>query len=151
MFLRFISALLILLLAGCATTGKGTVEVTQAAPEAMPEPVPSSTPTVDEHLFIPPSSATPAAGEVHVHADVWERLVHSFALPQCSDHEISLKWAQWYADHPEYMARIFKRAQPWIFFITEELERRQLPGELALLPIVESAYEIGRASCRERV
>ena len=35
----------------------------------------------------------------------------------------------------------FRRAQPWIFFITEELERRQLPGELALLPIVESAYD----------
>ena len=142
MSLRFVSALLIFLLAGCATTGKGTVEVMQAAPEAVPVvPVPSSTATVDDHLFIPPSSATPAAGEVHVHDDVWERLVHSFELPECSDHEISLKWAQWYADHPEYMARIFKRAQPWIFFITEELERRQLPGELALLPIVESAYD----------
>jgi membrane-bound lytic murein transglycosylase D len=140
-FLRLVSALLILLLAGCATTGKGTAEITQATPEAAPEPVPSSTATVDEHLFIPASSATPAAGEAHVHDDVWERLVHSFELPECSDHEASLKWAQWYADRPEYMARIFKRAQPWIFFITEELERRQLPGELALLPIVESAYD----------
>ena len=141
MSLRFISALLIFLLAGCATTGQGTAEVAQATPEAVPEPVPSSTATVDEHLFIPASSATPAAGEAHVYDDVWERLVHSFALPECSDHEVSLKWAQWYADHPEDMARIFKRAQPWIFFIAEELERRQLPGELALLPIVESAYD----------
>ena len=141
MSLRFISVVLIFLLAGCATTGKGTAQITQATPETVPEPVPSSTATVDEHLFIPQSSATPAAGEVHVHDDVWERLVHSFKLEQCSDHEVSLKWAQWYADQPEYMARIFRRAQPWIFFITEELERRQLPGELALLPIVESAYD----------
>ncbi|MEE8340136.1 MAG: LysM peptidoglycan-binding domain-containing protein [Xanthomonadales bacterium] len=141
MSLRFISALLIFLLAGCATTGKGTTEITQATPQAVPEPIKSSTVTVDEHLFIPAPSPTPAAAEAHVHDDVWERLVHSFALPQCSDHEASLKWAQWYADRPEYMARIFKRAQPWIFFIAEELERRQLPGELALLPIVESAYD----------
>jgi len=133
--------LLIFVLAGCATTGKETAEITQPTPEIVAEPVPSSTATVDEHLFIPPSSPPPAASEVHVHGDVWERLVHSFALPPCSDHEASLKWAQWYAGHPEYMARIFKRAQPWIFFITEELERRQLPGELALLPIVESAYD----------
>ncbi len=141
MSLRFISASLIFLLAGCATTGKGPAEITQTTPEAVPEQVPSSTVTIDEHLFIPALSATPAAGEAHVHDDVWERLVHSFELAECSDHEASLKWAQWYADRPEYMARIFKRAQPWIFFITEELERRQLPGELALLPIVESAYD----------
>ena len=141
MSLRFISVLLIFLLAGCATTGKGTSEIAQTTPQTDPEPVPSSTVTVDEHLFVPPSSATPAKTQEHVHDDVWERLVHSFELPNCSDHEASLKWAKWYGDRPEYMARIFKRAQPWIFFITEELERRGLPGELALLPIVESAYD----------
>jgi membrane-bound lytic murein transglycosylase D len=68
-------------------------------------------------------------------------LTHQFDLPECSDHESSLKWAKWYADRPDYMARIFKRAQPWIWYITEELEQRDLPGELALLPIVESAYD----------
>ncbi len=141
MSLRFISVLLIFLLAGCATTGKGTSEIAQTTPQTDPEPVPSSTATIDEHLFVPPSSDTPAKTQEHVHDDVWERLVHSFELPNCSDHEASLKWAKWYGDRPEYMARIFKRAQPWIFFITEELERRGLPGELALLPIVESAYD----------
>ncbi len=141
MSLRLILALVIFSLTGCATTGKGTAEISQPVAQVAPEPIPSSTATVDEHLFVPTPEAIPVAGEVHVHDDVWERLVHSFALPQCSDHEASLKWAKWYGDHPEYMARIFKRAQPWIFFITEELERRQLPGELALLPIVESAYD----------
>jgi membrane-bound lytic murein transglycosylase D len=95
---------------------------------------------VDEHLFVPEPADTVAV-ELHVHDNVWERLVHSFQLPECSDQEVNLKWARWYADHPDYMQRIFKRAQPWIFFITEELERREMPGELALLPIVESAYD----------
>jgi membrane-bound lytic murein transglycosylase D len=39
------------------------------------------------------------------------------------------------------MGRIFNRAQPWIYYIAEELERREMPGELALLPIVESAFD----------
>ena len=39
------------------------------------------------------------------------------------------------------MARVMRRAQPWIYFIAEELEARGMPGELALLPVVESAYD----------
>ena len=112
MTLRFILALLIFLLAGCATTGEEAAEITQITIDAVPEPMMSSTATVDEHLFIPEPSTAPAAGEAHVHDHVWERLVHSFGLPQCSDQETNLKWAQWYADKPDYMARIFKRAQP---------------------------------------
>ena len=59
MSFRFISALLIFVLAGCATTGKETAEITQPTPEIVPEPVPSSTATVDDHLFIPPTSPPP--------------------------------------------------------------------------------------------
>jgi membrane-bound lytic murein transglycosylase D len=131
-------------LTACATTGGGTGETAPPASEDATEPVfvPSSTATIDEHLFVPelePLPDSPAA--VHVHDSVWERLVHSFDLPECADSEPSVQWAQWYAEHPDYMERIFKRAQPWIYYITEEIERRELPGELALLPIVESAYD----------
>jgi len=141
---RFATALVFFSLIGCATTGTGTNETVLINPEPVVEqaPIPSSVATVDEHLFVPePEPASVATIESHVHANVWERLVHIFQLPECSDQESNLQWAQWYADHPDYMERIFKRAQPWIFFITEELERRELPGEIALLPIVESAYD----------
>jgi hypothetical protein len=141
-FFRLATALLFFSLVGCATTGTGTNDTALNTPEPVieQEPVPSSVPTVDEHLFVPEPLDTVAV-ELHVHDNIWERLVHSFQLPECSDREANLKWARWYADHPDYMQRIFKRAQPWIFFITEELERRDMPGELALLPIVESAYD----------
>jgi membrane-bound lytic murein transglycosylase D len=137
--LRLISALMLLLLAGCATTGTGTADSAQLIPEPAEEPItiPSSTATIDEHLFEPPVDPV----QTHVHTSVWERLVHNFDLPECSTHEQSMKWAQWYADHPDYMARIFKRAQPWIYHITTQIEDRGAPGELALLPIVESAYD----------
>ena len=142
--IRLIPALLLMFLAGCATTGTGGGDSGQVTPEtqAVNQSVPSSAATIDEHLFEPDLEPVPAEGEdMHVHDSVWERLVHSFALPECSNHEQAVAWAEWYAARPEYMGRIFKRAQPWIYYIANEIEQRELPGELALLPIVESAYD----------
>lgn len=47
----------------------------------------------------------------------------------------------WFAKHPEYLSRVFTRAQRYMPYIVEEIEKRGLPVELALLPIVESAYD----------
>ena len=135
--LKLLIILLFFFLAGCATTGTEPVEEIAEQPVVAAEPleVPSSTATIDEHLFIPEQPA-----EI-THDTVWDRMVHNFALPDCTNHETALKWARWYADHPDYMARIFKRSQPWIHYIVNELEERGMPGEIALLPIVESAYD----------
>ena len=144
MSVRLTAALLFLLLTGCATTGSGTTETAQSEPAlpASPPRTPSSAPTIDEHLYIPRPAPVPARSEAdHVHPGVWERLTHRFQLPECLDQEANIKWAQWYAERPDYMARVFNRAQPWIYHIANELERRDMPGELALLPIVESAYD----------
>lgn len=144
MLLRLTPAMLLIFLTGCATTGTGGGEAEPATPEppVIAEPIPSSTATIDEHLYVPEVEVSPEEpADIHTHSGVWERLVHSFALPECSTHEQAVKWAQWYAQHPEYMGRIFKRAQPWIYYIANEIEDRGLPGELALLPIVESAYD----------
>ncbi len=142
---RLFLPLLCLFLASCATTQNNKPEpepeVLAPAPEELPRGAGES---IDEHLFVPkpvePVAETP--GEQPVEYDnVWAKLVANFSLPNCSEHESSLNWANWYADHDEYMARVMKRAQPWIYFIAEELEARGMPGELALLPIVESAYD----------
>ena len=47
----------------------------------------------------------------------------------------------WYARHPDYLQRVLTRAQRYMPYIVAELERRGLPLEFALLPIVESAYD----------
>ena len=145
MLFRFILISSALLLAACATTAPQTepvapVRATASKPE---EQARSTVATVDDHLFIPESGSSAGADEIqaHVHSSVWERITHSFELEDCRNHEINLQWARWYAERPDYMARIFKRAQPWAYYIAEELERRNMPGELALLPIVESAYD----------
>ena len=151
---RFVLALMCLLLASCATTGNKAPEPTPepevaAAQEDLPK---GSGESIDEHLFVPQPVETSAEQTVEQtieqtvelapqHDNVWARLVDEFALPNCNDHQSARNWANWYADHPDYMARVMKRAQPWVFFIAEELEARDMPGELALLPIVESAYD----------
>ena len=139
---RFYLSLLCLFLASCATTQNNSPdpepEVLAAAQEELPG---GSAESIDEHLFVPQPATEVAAEQVVEYDNVWTRLVDNFALPECSGHESALKWADWYADHDEYMARVMKRAQPWIYFIAEELEARGMPGELALLPVVESAYD----------
>ncbi len=140
---RLLAALLCLILASCATTQSTAPEpepeVVAAAQEDLPKGEGES---IDEHLYIPePVEPEPAAEIPRVYNNVWVRLIDSFTLPNCSEQEVSLTWAKWYADHDQYMARVMKRAQPWIYFIAEELEARGMPGELALLPVVESAFD----------
>ena len=142
---RLFLPLLCLFLASCATTQNNNPEpepeVLAAAQEDLPKGEGES---IDEHLFIPepvePVTEIPEE-QLPEYDNVWAKLVDSFELPNCADHESALNWANWYADHDEYMARVMKRAQPWIYFIADELETRGMPGELALLPIVESAYD----------
>lgn len=136
MHLRLLAALGLLLLAGCAITGTEPASLPDG--DAVPVQRLPAQPAVvvDEHLF---NSERIDSGDAY--GNVWERVIDQFALPDCAAHEASLQWARWYADRPDYMARVFKRAQPWIYYIAGELEKRKMPGELALLPIVESAYD----------
>ncbi len=141
---RLIALTLCLVLAGCATT-KNTSPEPDPGVATVQEDLPKGEgDSIDEHLFIPEwiGDETDVSGEIRPEYDnVWLKLVDNFSLPACDYHKESLMWASWYADHGEYMARVMKRAKPWIYFIAEELEARDLPGELALLPIVESAYD----------
>ena len=53
---------------------------------------------------------------------------------------------KWYANRPEYMARMTERAQRYLYFIVEEVEKRGMPTEIALLPMIESAFNPGAYS-----
>lgn len=73
--------------------------------------------------------------------DLIARIVGRFEFSQCPDSSQALKWAQWFGARPDYMERVLNRAHPWLYDIANQLEERDLPGELALLPIVESAFD----------
>lgn len=72
--------------------------------------------------------------------DVLSKLRRNFNL-QYVDNNRTAAEKRWFVRHPEYLNRVFARSQRYMPFIVEELERRNMPMELALLPIVESAYD----------
>ena len=72
-------------------------------------------------------------------ADMWERIRRGFAMPNLETGQVSDQ-EQWYATRPDYMQRMTERSSKYLFHIVEELERRGMPTELALLPYIESAF-----------
>ncbi len=72
-------------------------------------------------------------------ADLWQRLREGMTLADL-DNDLVRKWGQRYAGQPEYLQRMVERGGRYLFHIVEELERRGMPLDLALLPFVESAF-----------
>ncbi len=72
--------------------------------------------------------------------DIWDRLRTSYRL-QDSEHRRTLAEKKWYSTHQAYLDRTIERARPYLHLIIEEAEQRNIPGELVLLPIVESAFQ----------
>ncbi len=82
--------------------------------------------------------------------NLWPRLRAGYGLPDI-DHPRIDTYLEWYTRHPHYMERVVERGQRFLHHIANELEAEGMPLELALLPIVESAfdpfaYSHGRAS-----
>ncbi|PZN32506.1 MAG: lytic transglycosylase [Proteobacteria bacterium] len=73
------------------------------------------------------------------HSDLFERIRAGFQLSDV-DHPQVERQVRWYARNPEYLDRTFKRGERYLYHIVNELEARQMPLELALLPVVESAF-----------
>lgn len=83
--------------------------------------------------------------------DLWQRIRDGYAIPQPELHADTQKQLAWFVKHPEYMGRVVERARPYLYHIVEQIEQRNMPMEVALLPVVESgfqpfAYSHGRAS-----
>jgi membrane-bound lytic murein transglycosylase D len=85
-----------------------------------------------------PLYATPAAVDI-APSDLWDRIRSGYAMTDLDD-ELVGKWEKYYADRPDYVARIVDRSGKYLFYIVTELERRNMPLEIALLPMIESAF-----------
>ncbi|MDE2146628.1 MAG: transglycosylase SLT domain-containing protein, partial [Burkholderiales bacterium] len=80
--------------------------------------------------------------------DLWQRVREGFAMPDIDDPLVH-KWEQWYSSQPDYVQRMTERGSRYLFYVLEEVQRRHMPTELALLPFVESAFN-PRAVSRTR-
>ncbi|HYA66562.1 MAG TPA: transglycosylase SLT domain-containing protein, partial [Burkholderiaceae bacterium] len=72
--------------------------------------------------------------------DLWGRIRRGFKMTDL-DTKRTLQTTRWYAAQPDYIARMTTRASMYLYHIVEEIEKRGMPTELALLPFVESAMQ----------
>ena len=108
-----------------------SVAVAASAPEAAvaaPVPVDPLRPEVRLDL-----------DERAARVDLWDRVRRGFAMPDL-DNALVREQERWYATRPDYVARMTERGGRYLFHIVEELDKRGMPTELALLPFIESAY-----------
>jgi len=138
-------AALCLAASGCAVNQKQAEPAVQAPPRAEQpvEPSPSDPFAAVDRAFerLAIDRSTPSADDSGATPAIWPRLVDRFSISSCPDGSGAARWANWYADNADYMQRVLLRAQPWMHLIVGEIEQRDLPGELALLPVVESAFD----------
>lgn len=74
-----------------------------------------------------------------VNDDLWQRIKNGYAMPDSNSALIS-RHENWYSSRPDYIKRMVERSQRYLFHIVEEVEKRGMPTEIALLPMIESAY-----------
>ena len=87
---------------------------------------------------LPATSATARLDEYR-ETDVWGRIRSGYAIPDLSNNLVT-RHTQAYANHPANLSRISGRASPYLYHVVSELEKRGMPTELALLPVIESAF-----------
>jgi membrane-bound lytic murein transglycosylase D len=151
--LKIASVAAVLLLSACATppgptstnistAGDGSL-VLQSSRElkgpgpSKPDPTPRNTAPLSpiDTLALPSRSVVALAPPT----DLWERIRRSYAMPDL-DTDLVHDREQWYSSRPDYIFRMTERSKKYLFHVVEELELRNMPTELALLPFIESAF-----------
>lgn len=122
-------------LAGCNTLSHQETPVA-ALPKQIARPVPVAAP----ELALPPEWLTIESTVVSLgEQDLFDRMRMGFVLEDATAASIDREEA-WYARNPTYLDRTFRRGERYLYYIVSELEARNMPLELALLPVVESAF-----------
>ncbi len=129
-------------LGGCESSPRSNLTTT-----AKPQQVVIDTKTADK-LCDSASADSDYSGPAY--QDIWTRMRAGYQLGEINNPRVE-KHLQYYLKHPSYMARVTERGSLYLYHIVSELDKRGMPLELALLPIVESAfdpfaYSHGRAS-----
>ena len=114
--------------AAVATVASGTAsESSAAANDAVVQKIDPS--AFSDHSFVSP-----------LPPDLFLRLRGGFKLQDVDEPGIDRE-LNWYANHPDYLERTWGRAEHYLHYIVQQLNARSMPLELALLPVVESAFE----------
>ncbi len=136
------------MLAACAAPGPESpapVPETAVVPNppaaAAPDPAPVAAPGPAESVAdpFPPHVAAVLEPLPPPAEDLWARIRKGYAMPDL-DSALVVKWERWYAARPDYVVRMVDRSRRYLYHIVVEVEERGMPSEVALLPMVESAF-----------
>lgn len=136
------SWILALLLAGCQTSqDPDTKESSERPPRTEESP---------QQVTPPPSKAAEVTAEPEIEvkqpltaqqqADLWKRIGMQLELPVADNKTVDY-YRTWFLKHPSHLRTVSQRAEPFLYLIIEKIEQRNLPLELALLPVVESSFD----------
>ena len=81
-----------------------------------------------------------ASSSASQYDNLWDRLFDLYDLPPIEHEEIDRE-LEWFLSHPTYIERVQKRAEPFLYSIVRQVEKHDIPGEIALLPVIESAFQ----------
>ena len=150
----------LLLIAACATPPGGpssspaaepaSPAASAAAPALAPTPQAAAASAADAEVAAGPAPVPvpvdPLRPDVRLdlndraaQIDLWARVRKGFTMPDL-DSDLVRNREEWYASRPDYVQRMTERGGRYLFYIVEELDKRGMPTELALLPFIESAY-----------
>lgn len=137
--------LILILLSGfwltaCASTGADRADRQEATRDSDAQPAALWPPHLQNPALLAaePPANLPAASPYPT--DLWQRIRSGFGM-EGTDHERVQAELNYYKRHPAFMNRVADRAAPYLHYIVEEAARRDMPMEVALLPVVESAYQ----------
>ncbi|MCE8019116.1 transglycosylase SLT domain-containing protein [Halomonas sp. MCCC 1A11036] len=109
--------------------------LTAASPALLASPHSGATPPMPTHHFWDDLNLDFLPG------DAWERLRDNLAWHDRRHDSRVQQWIEHYRANPDNVAEIIERARPWMAWITEQVELRGLPGEIGLIPFIESSYD----------
>jgi len=133
----------LLMLAACSTAPQYQASHTKPAPFPPSDPPPetaSLVSTIQKSLHHRPATV-PETEELQESADIWERIRQGLSLDRHTDNPAIRQRIEWYKRNQDYLDRVAERATPYLYHIVGEIEDRNMPLELALLPVIESAYQ----------
>lgn len=143
---RMLSICLCLLLAGCATVKQDSdqpLSQTQApslrSSQSLNSLASTGAPRLPTIEVAEPKQIPPAIDLTLDAEELFQRMRNGFSMPDINN-DLVLYHQQWYLNRPDYLRRMLERSRLYLHYIVEELEKRGMPMELALLPMVESAY-----------
>ncbi|MDI6745654.1 MAG: transglycosylase SLT domain-containing protein [Rhodocyclaceae bacterium] len=136
MFITIIRLLLVICLLASPAAGSAAEEQLPSGELRGSQPPLLSLPmeVVEDVPALPPMIDLTVAPD-----DLWQRMRNGFGMADLNSPLVTGRQS-WYLNRPDMLRRIFERGQRYLFHIVVELEKRGMPTELALLPMVESAY-----------